>query len=267
MTHPFSGIRAKLDRAQETANELDQHTRAFFALDPQPFRIEMRKDADGCVFTWRVYETHSPPLKLAVLAGECIHHLRTTLDHIVCALVAARGNSVQSRHKFPMCYDKSKFDEAVKGRSLEGISGHAVSLVEASQPFADFEKNAILGAIHDYDNIDKHRLLPLMQSAVAFEEIAMHFRGLDPTVPEGAEIQFATSVEVRPLCRLTADGEDVLSLTTGRHHPNLYPEAEFANFLAFEKVGLFKREPVGLFLAAAIARVSQVADAFEVELT
>jgi hypothetical protein len=258
MSSLFTGIHAKLDRSHETLMAVAAEIAHFFEEEAKPWRIDLRSEEGGLRFVWRAHEVRPPPARFSVMAGEIVHGLRSSLDHMVCAMVLARGNTIGAWHKFPVHYDSAKFFEAVKSRALDGISAPARSWIESLQPFADLQRNAIVGALHDYDVINKHRLLPLAQSVLAFDNVALHLEGQDPTVAEGEEVTLASTIEVRPMRRLTPEGEDILSLALGRVHLNLRPEAQFAHFLAFEKIGLFEMQPMLPTLAAALDHVRAI---------
>ena len=87
MAHPLDGCRAKLARAHETIQTLKQEIAIFEQPSAPPFRVA--RENVGNEFVFRVYGNPELPLRFSVLAGEVIHHLRSSLDYVVHALVLA----------------------------------------------------------------------------------------------------------------------------------------------------------------------------------
>ena len=91
MTHLLDGCWAKLGRAEESIKILDQEAAALFAADPPPFKIVGEHKRDGLDYVFMAYGDPAVPLRFAVLAGEIVHHLRSSLDHH--ALAVRSGNT------------------------------------------------------------------------------------------------------------------------------------------------------------------------------
>jgi hypothetical protein len=103
------------------------------------------------------------------MAGEIIHHLRSSLDHLICALVL-QNNVVNSRHGFPICSNDERFNEARNRGKIEGLSAAAQAIVERLQPYRNaIFRNTVsdhpLMILHEFNNTDKHRLLAVIVSA------------------------------------------------------------------------------------------------------
>jgi hypothetical protein len=109
------------------------------------------------------------PLRISVLTGEIIHHLRSTFDHLVWAASNKEGLSSTKlkRITFPVCATPDKFKEAVKNGQLSGTSESLKEFVESLQPYkSDDSRNSIIQILHDLDVIEKHKLLILVTHAV-----------------------------------------------------------------------------------------------------
>src|SRR5437879_6743083 len=86
---------------------------------------------DRTVF--RLWVKEEPPPRLSVLLGDCVHNLRSSLDHIVWQLVLANGRSPGKHAQFPI------LDKPPKGifspNDIRGVSEEARALIESVQPY------------------------------------------------------------------------------------------------------------------------------------
>src|SRR6202043_4064084 len=114
MPLPLDGCWAKIDRANENITNLQAAIAARF----QPYIIagNVNHETKECVF---VANAKTIPLRLSVLAGEIIHHLRSSLDHLICALVLQQSNVVNLRHAFPVCLDEKDFKSTRTRKKIE----------------------------------------------------------------------------------------------------------------------------------------------------
>jgi hypothetical protein len=167
MSLPLGGCWAKIERANENIKNLEAEIAAFVRPDPYIVVGNVDHQKNECTF---VANAKTIPLRFSVLAGEIIHHLRSSLDHLMCALVLQRSNVVNSRHGFPICLNEKDFRAARKTGKMEGISGAAEAIVERLQPYRNADwRNTVsdnpLSILHQFNNTDKHRLLAVIVSA------------------------------------------------------------------------------------------------------
>lgn len=155
------GIRAKIERAEEHINDLDSRIVAF--LKSEAYSVSVEDDPKTDERAYRVH-FHSPiPLALSLVAGDALHNLRSALDHLVWQLVEAAGNMPTRETAYPIFKDASaahKFFQKSKAKpdpKIKGVPGAAVQLIEATNPYQG--GNNQLWAVHELNNIDKHRLL------------------------------------------------------------------------------------------------------------
>ena len=176
-------------------------------------------------------------IRFGVLAGEIIHHLRSSLDHLVWQLVRVRGEYPLTAHlEFPIFLDPEKFKSAAP-RKIQGVPSDAATLIEQAQPYHRGGENDPLWILHDLDIHDKHRVLIVTASAMTmytrFDQTGQ-FRGftlLKPSAPEpGVEIHPAY-FPFAPL-DYRADSPEV----------NVNPQEAFQ--IVFRDFGLAKYEPV-----------------------
>jgi hypothetical protein len=124
MSHPLDGCWAKIQRAKEQINNLN---------------IEVSNDAYSVVGEFQperqryVFKIVGPPvpLRVAVLAGEIIHHLRSCFDHVVWALARKNGIPDETRDiTFPVCETPEKYKKRIKG-----VSRAEYHKIEELQPY------------------------------------------------------------------------------------------------------------------------------------
>ena len=88
------------------------------------------------------------------LGSEIVHHLRSSLDHLVYHAAWRDSGNVQKRTQFPVYRKQDDWRKNV-ARDLKGVSPQHVSLIEAVQPM-----NGVTwtGHLADMSNADKHRI-------------------------------------------------------------------------------------------------------------
>lgn len=111
-----------------------------------------------------------PPLELAVTTGEILFLFRSALDHLAYGLGERHSNPPPSRTEFPIFKDSDAFYRRGKGGQwhsssgmwkIRGLAESAQTVIQELQPFNSGEDPHVLLALHDLNNIDKHRLLHL----------------------------------------------------------------------------------------------------------
>src|SRR2546423_840459 len=103
---------AKLNRADETAKNLEAEIRAFLAENPEPYRIVGELKNENKEYVFIAFGELVVPSRFAILFGEVMYQLRTALDHLLSALVHANGGAPNDRQQFPICSTPEKFIEA-----------------------------------------------------------------------------------------------------------------------------------------------------------
>jgi hypothetical protein len=166
------GPYAKIGRAQEHFDTLYREIFAFAAQYPDPVYLHLRREG-----AWDVlYIDPFPafPVRLALIAGDCLNNVRMALDHLIWQLVLREDQEPSNTHQFPICKTAKQFRNEVKlpaqkgakGGPLRGIpvDGDAWALIEGAQPFhsADPEYHPLC-YLPSLTNIDKHRTLLVQQ--------------------------------------------------------------------------------------------------------
>lgn len=182
-------------------------------------------------YIWRAKIVEQPPLeKWASIAGECVHALRSALDHTAFELVrAVNPDAIYS--EFPICKDKTGKNgwDGNGKRKLPGVSVDVLAMVNLVQPYNRRRQFDPLWQVHMLDIIDKHRHLnfvsPLLRRA--------HF------IAEGGTVD--TEVFAGPF----KDGTPVARFTTTpEQNSNMRVQTEFAFDIAFGEGEVLTNEPV-----------------------
>jgi hypothetical protein len=161
-------VKLKLRRVDEHMNALDESIKAF--LEPKPYGARRILERDGAehVFVWDGYI--EPPDDFGLIAGDAIHNLRSSLDHLALALAIAgastKGVSMTqkkvARIQFPVVASPSEFAEQLRRGRLEYVEPAVQAFIEDSQPYRmtpKAPKANNLFVLSALDNADKHRVL------------------------------------------------------------------------------------------------------------
>lgn len=170
--HPFHGIGKKLERADQNILNLQTEIAAFFKNCEYPTIPDPKDDK------WqKAVDYHKNlviPIRFGVLTGEIVHHLRSSLDHLVWIF-----SSDSSRKEkgdviaFPIFIREPSTPNKIESfnRQIQGITDSRVrDRIVALQPYHR-GPNAIddpLAIVHQMDRFDKHRELVLIDGGVNF---------------------------------------------------------------------------------------------------
>jgi hypothetical protein len=160
-------VQLKLARVGEHLEALDETMRSFLANEP--YATVRRVEAGGTehIFYWERYT--DPPDRVGLIAGDAIHNLRSSLDHLVVALAQAgattSGVSISAPEEAGLQFPVTTSDKHFKngaGRWLNHVDSDAQEVIEAWQPYnmtLGNPKRSVLWQLSDLDNADKHRAL------------------------------------------------------------------------------------------------------------
>lgn len=163
----IESIQVKLERA-------DEHLRSFqnevdrFASE-KPFALHVVAPY-GTAEVADVEWVRHPPARWGAIVGDCVHNLRSVLDHIVWDLSGGETGRAPNLAEFPIFrdegrfFDRTKSGEPARGSGLWKIQGianaNARTFIRRLQPYTASEPTEHpLWVIHELDRLDKHRAL------------------------------------------------------------------------------------------------------------
>ena len=166
---------AKFRRANEHLDLIESELLALNQQNTKAVPVTFRHDGPWLV----IYVGPSPilPVRLALIAGDCLNNLRATLDHLVWQLVLREDHEPQQTNCFPICETAQQFRNKCETPAQRGnphhplhgipIDGDAWAIVEKAQPFNRPQPQGdALTWLANLSNIDKHRTLLVQMSFI-----------------------------------------------------------------------------------------------------
>jgi len=250
--HLLTGCRAKIARANELLTYLDGEFKAI--LVRKAHTVTGAHDTQKSRYVFRL---RGPPIdpRLAVIVGEIVHHLRSSLDHLVCALILHAGNEPKTNNQFPIADTKERYNELLTGGMLHGVPRPARLAIGAMQPYTSANPAmTIFRIVHNLDISEKHALLPVVVGA--------HKMG--NTIKFSGPLSDNLSVIVDPKTffhHAIENDEEVYWLkyeggTVTGGDPQWYVENDLRIVIAFDKVGKQDRPEVIPLLTQLCAGVA-----------
>lgn len=265
--HPLDGCWAKIERVKEQIRHLNGEIAAL--TNSGVYSIAGENQPERHRYAFKLLGPATPP-RIAVIAGEIVHHLRSCFDYVVWALARKNGLPDSERANFPVCQTREKFRNAVRDGIIKGVSISEHPLIEALQPYRSPDPpNSILQIVHDLDITDKHRLLVVVTHALVMGNTLIITKNdcpdpefgieLPPAVvgPQGQFIgvQYPWAIE---------DGIEVHWIPLrGPPNPEFEMTANSTIQIAFEQVGTLRRQPVVQVLMQLCNGVEAAIQTFE----
>jgi hypothetical protein len=155
MAASLEGPNLKLKWAEEHLNYLGSVIQAFY--ETNPYEISVEDNPEAGQREHRVVRAEPIPPQFALIAGDCIHNMRSALDHLIWQLVLANGNQPEDlRTEFPIWKSKAAFEAGRPGKA-KGVSEEALDILYGLQPYQG--GSDALWRLHRLDIVDKHRLI------------------------------------------------------------------------------------------------------------
>ncbi|GAC1666826.1 MAG: hypothetical protein NVS9B4_22580 [Candidatus Acidiferrum sp.] len=152
-------VRVKIERAKKHLRDLATELLAVQNVTIPSSRHDA-KPIDSRKYRINMFESvllPKLPVDAIATAGDLVHNLRSTLDHLAHQLViVGSGKEPSRRVEFPIAKDINRYQEE-KARKVEGMRPEAVEAIDKLKPYKG--GNDALWRIHELDNIDKHRTL------------------------------------------------------------------------------------------------------------
>jgi hypothetical protein len=169
---------AKVARAKEHLIDLQMAVNAYADLHPYTVskRIEGKKETPR----WRLEFTASPAnTNIPILAADVIYNLRSSLDHLMSAMVAKKD---RGKAMFPIFFEgvweaivPGENQERIKQRmrwasDIKTVPDEAVAVLKKLQPAdtaGDDPRTFYLRLINGLSNRDRHEKLPVVASGLS----------------------------------------------------------------------------------------------------
>jgi hypothetical protein len=204
----LDGVIIKIDQAERHFGRLERETERVFPGHFYTIAPEIHGQG-----TRHIFNADSPPTippEWSAIVGDCIHNLRTSLDHLAYELVRVCNGTPNQHTAFPI------MDAPPEDGSLPSISGRVTTevseVLKVVQPYSGGQPGRGLRLIRDLDNIDKHRrLVVIVATTDATLSTAI---GGDPNAPPPSTTIFTG----RPL----EHGKQIAVVTYER--PFLHPD-------------------------------------------
>ncbi len=158
----LANIKLKIKRAKTHLDALDIEVAKFAKGKTYRFSPEDDIERGEYVLTFTTADS-KPPLLCAMVAGEFVGCLRSSLEYLVFQLASLHGNVPSSEISFPVFGENSVDTQVRIAKKTYGIPDAAVAIIKSLQPYnsGDAYKSTHLWRLNKLWNIDKHRHIPL----------------------------------------------------------------------------------------------------------
>lgn len=160
----------RVDQAEQRLDEVEEILRTFINSNPYGVVTEINPHGKQATLTARMTEEQAVPRRASVVLAEVFGHLRSSLDHLMCAIcvTAAGGSDAPAGTQFPIFKDQPLFRALDKkgdpkrgsGRwQMRGAPSRVQAIVQRLQPYKRGSNAPTdpLWLIHDFAVVDKHR--------------------------------------------------------------------------------------------------------------
>jgi hypothetical protein len=167
--HRLAGAVEKFNRSKHQFDELRREMDAFFNQEPQPHSSIGAFDMDAWEWVERFQVRQQPPLLFGVILGDCLHNLRSALDHTMWQVTLLDGETPNNSTQFPIASKSEDHFEAMADRCIPGLSADHRALVKKAQPYHAGDKADVqaLSVLATLSNIDKHQVVHPTYSVMA----------------------------------------------------------------------------------------------------
>jgi hypothetical protein len=154
----------KIEWAKQHIVNLEAAWEAFFKSGG--YVLAYNDDPDKRERSYYVAVAKDIPPSISLIAGDAIHNLRSSLDHIAhhLVVVGTQQPGPFGSVYFPIFETASKYKAGLPGK-VKGMRQDAIDAITAIEPYGG-GKGEILWQLHCLNNIDKHQLLLTVYGAL-----------------------------------------------------------------------------------------------------
>jgi hypothetical protein len=167
----------KVQRAMRHLDDLRKAIESFF--ESKPYKCSGKPDLRARKIEYTMDSVEKVPDEIPLIVGDLIQNLRTALDQTAYKLYlkGTGGGSVSTKIYFPIFDSQKQYDDNKGGRT-QGILAADLAKIDAIQPYKG--GNDLLWAVHKLNNIDKHRLLLAVGSALHSIDVTAFLKQVSP---------------------------------------------------------------------------------------
>jgi hypothetical protein len=272
-------ILKKVERAEKHILNLEREIQAF--LDAEPYKVATKPNSqypDILPPVYYVASAQAVPVKIALIAGDAIQNIRSSLDHLAWHLVdigqanlpAPLTESERKRIGFPIIDTDSPTEyEASRKRKVKGMTQAAIDAIDKTKPYKG--GNDALWKLSQLNNIDKHRLLITVGAQLAhFAVPTILKRMMIATMAEKEGVRVDPNIDVSGVTlNLVPDSrkcplEEGDELLTGmRSFLEKNEEMKFTFDIVFNESGVAECEPLLPMLVQTLEYVADLIVCFK----
>jgi hypothetical protein len=235
--HPLAGCEAKLRRAHENLELLDNKVGSYLDGHSEPIPTVGQLDPETKRHVrWRIGPVIEPGLLLAAIVGDFIHDLRSALDHLAFELsFRDTGGVIPDRNiAYPCCRTRQAWNGSKTEAKLKGINKTHRAMIYRTQPCYRRKDTTVdpralarrprraLADLEDFWNHDKHRTLQPIASA------PFHVHGGEDVIPYDCIPTGPVSIDPSILGRPLTEGAQAFWMPVEPAGPNPHVEMDIA---------------------------------------
>jgi hypothetical protein len=168
-------IRTKVERAKKHIGDLEREIRAFLETNPYVVSLKPHNHIPHTKVYYLV-KAEDPPAVISAITGDALFNLRAALDHLAYQLAEVNGTTSEKILRatcFPISDDAAKYKAEAPGK-VKGMSQAAIKAIDACKPYKG--GNDPLWHLHKLNNIDKHRFVITVGSAISVQTLPRHLK-------------------------------------------------------------------------------------------
>ena len=152
----MDSVHQKMYRARHHYIELQDELVEYYTGVPGTFEEGPGSRPDNPAILFR--ENKPIPRKFALILGDALQCMRSSLDYLIFELVEARGKPHHRNNQFLIASTVEEYRKCIRGHYLDGISVEARAKIEEFQPFMSGDPvTHHLAVLNKLVNINKHR--------------------------------------------------------------------------------------------------------------
>ncbi|MEJ7656106.1 MAG: hypothetical protein WKF33_03635 [Thermoleophilaceae bacterium] len=249
----MNGPRAKVERANEHISDLVSEIERFHHRNPYEVVREIEADTGDLLYSFRVRVALSP--RLALIAGDAVHNLRSALDLLYRRLVEVNGKPPSESDAFPIFKSRTKAESGLG--QVEGRIGRAAGrAVGGLKPYPG--GNDGLWRLRELDVIDKHRLLLAIWASS--RSVVFHHKMPVPWQDEPVILPPIAIGEVSRDC--LEEGSPLTRISPESLASDMHKDPEFRIEIALDEPPVVQCEPLIPTLNDLAGLVSEIVELF-----